>query len=119
MASNYIQWPSKEVRHQQRVARIDEVFGNCIGYIDGSEIALRDKPKHDHEAYFSKKKVYGFNLQVNLFHQILSPVPAADVKRQSATLKAASFMPIWATPPAVMTPPLIKRLHFTKSGATL
>ena len=58
MASKYIQWPSKEVRHQQRVARIDEVFGNCIGYIDGSEIALRDKPKHDHEAYFSRKKVY-------------------------------------------------------------
>ena len=66
MASKYIQWPSKEVRHQQRVSRIDEDFGNCIGYLDGSEIALRDKPKHDHEAYFSRKKVYGFHLQVNL-----------------------------------------------------
>ena len=70
MASNYIQWPSKEVRHQQRVSRIDVVFGNCIGYLDGSEIALRDKPKYDHEAYFSRKKVYGFNLQVNLSPQI-------------------------------------------------
>ena len=64
MASKYIQWPSKEVRDQQWVARIDEIFGNCIRYIDGSEISSRDKPKHDHEAYFSRKKVYGFNLQV-------------------------------------------------------
>ena len=70
MASNYIQWPSKEVRHQQRVSWIEEVFGNCIGYIDDSEIALWHKPKHDHEAYFSRKKVYGFNLQVNLSPQI-------------------------------------------------
>ena len=67
MAFQYIQWPSKEVRQQQRAARIDEVFGNYIGYINGSEIALRDKPKHDHEAYLSRKKLYGFNLQVNIF----------------------------------------------------
>ena len=70
MACQYIQWPSKEVRHQQWVARIDEIFGGCIRYIDGSEISSRDKPKHDHETYFSRKKVYGFNLQVNLFPQI-------------------------------------------------
>ena len=70
IASKYIQRPSKEARHQQRVARVDGVPGNCIGYIDGSEIALKDKPKHDHEAYFSRKKVYGFNLQVSLFPQV-------------------------------------------------
>ena len=37
MACKYIQWPLKDVRQQQLVARIDEVFGNCIGYIDGSK----------------------------------------------------------------------------------
>ena len=64
MASEYIQWPSEEVRRQQRIVRTEEVFGDCIGYIDGLEIALKDRPKNDHEAYLSRKKVYGFNLQV-------------------------------------------------------
>ena len=69
MASEYVQWPSEEVRRQQRITRVDNIFGNCIGYLDGSEIALRDKPKNDHEAYFSRKKVYGFNLQVTSYNR--------------------------------------------------
>ena len=55
MASGYIQWPSEEVRRQQRIARIDEGFGNCTGYIDGSVIALRDKPTNDNHVTSSWK----------------------------------------------------------------
>ena len=32
-------------------------------YLDGSEIRLRDRPMKDPGAYFSRKKIYGFNLQ--------------------------------------------------------
>jgi len=58
----FIQWPSTELRRQQRLHN-DDLFTDCIGYLDGSEIPLRDRPSQDPEAYFSRKKIYGFNLQ--------------------------------------------------------
>ena len=64
MAREFIRWPPEEVRRRQHISQVDEVFCNCVGYLDGSEIVLRDRPKNDHEAYFSRKKIYGFNLQV-------------------------------------------------------
>jgi DDE superfamily endonuclease len=63
MSCEYVLWPTAELRRQQRVQNHDDVFGNCVGYLDGSEIPLRDRPLKDPEAYFSRKKVYGFNLQ--------------------------------------------------------
>lgn len=63
MASEYIQWPSIEVRNQQKGKIDDEVFINCAGYLDGSEIPLCNAPTQNREDYFSRKKIYGFNLQ--------------------------------------------------------
>ena len=40
-----------------------ESFSGCVGFLDGSEIPLQSKPKYDHETYFLRKKIYGFNLQ--------------------------------------------------------
>lgn len=120
MAGEYVQWPLEEVRRQQRIARIDKVFGNCVGYLDGSEIALRDKPKNDHEAYFSRKKIYGFNLQViDCSCESLNSSSTANVERQSLTLKDALFMHMLVIPPALMIPPHTKRLQFTKNEVAL
>jgi hypothetical protein len=65
LSHEYVCWPAAELRHrlQQQAQRHDEVFANCVGYLDGSEIRLRDRPMKDPEAYFSRKKIYGFNLQ--------------------------------------------------------
>ena len=63
MSREYVRWPNAELRRQQRAQKADDIFGNCVGYLDGSEIPLRDRPMKDPEAYFSRKKVYGFNLQ--------------------------------------------------------
>ncbi|RPB22099.1 hypothetical protein L211DRAFT_789278, partial [Terfezia boudieri ATCC MYA-4762] len=38
-------------------------FSQCIGFIDGSNMVLRDKPMFDPDAYFSQKKNNGFNFQ--------------------------------------------------------
>jgi hypothetical protein len=63
LSREYVRWPAAELRRQQRAQQLDNVFGNCVGYLDGSEILLRDRPMKDPEAYFSRKKTYGFNLQ--------------------------------------------------------
>jgi DDE superfamily endonuclease len=63
LSHEYVRWPTAELRRQQRAQQLDDVFGNCIGHLDGSEIPLRDRPLKDPEAYFSRKKTYGFNLQ--------------------------------------------------------
>lgn len=66
LKSEFIQWPSSQARHQQQVD--DEVFKDCVGYIDGTEIPLQYSPIKDREAYFSRKKIYGFNLQAVCNH---------------------------------------------------
>ena len=71
LAPDVIRWPTPALRRENAIARermgfnsiAAEVFNDCIGYVDGSVIILRDKPLVDHQAYFSRKKEYGFNLQ--------------------------------------------------------
>ncbi|KAF8456859.1 hypothetical protein BDZ91DRAFT_666739, partial [Kalaharituber pfeilii] len=55
----YIQWSTEAERNQKH----HDIFSLCIGFLDGSNIILRDKPKNDPEAYFLQKKNYRFNLQ--------------------------------------------------------
>ena len=65
LAPQYIHWPQQRTRVNNAEADSDErgIFGQCIGFLDGSSITLRYKPMVDPEAYFSRKKIYGFNLQ--------------------------------------------------------
>ena len=59
LVNEYIQWPVPAQRGNTRHA----IFEHCIGFLDGTIIILRYKPMVDPEAYFSRKKNYGFNLQ--------------------------------------------------------
>lgn len=74
LTSRYIRWPSLIARRESQALRLaradsgegpicDKVFHRCIGFLDGSIIVLQTKPLIDPEAYFSRKKNYGFNLQ--------------------------------------------------------
>ena len=57
----YIRWPTAQQRLE--IDPPTRVFRHCIGFLDGSEVALRYKPMVDPEAYYSRKGFYGFNLQ--------------------------------------------------------
>jgi len=61
LLSEYIHWLLQSV--PRPIESGHSVPRHCIGFIDGSNIVLRDKPMVDPEAYFSRKKNYGFNLQ--------------------------------------------------------
>jgi len=60
LVPTYIRWPHSAEHPVQSGHR---VFSRCIGFQDGTNIVLRNKPIIDPEAYFSRKKNYGFNLQ--------------------------------------------------------
>jgi len=70
MVPDVVRWPTSQQRRETRLRRkaAGELFYACVGFVDGSEIPLRDKPEVDWESYFSRKKNYGFNLQVYLLH---------------------------------------------------
>ena len=60
LVGEYIQWPPAA---QRVIDNQHRMFRRCVGFLDGSNIVLRDKPMVDPKAYFSRKKNYGFNLQ--------------------------------------------------------
>jgi len=63
----YVKWSSLQERTQSAEDRntggCQRIFQNCVGFLGGSIIILRDNPQVDPEAYFSRKKEYGINLQ--------------------------------------------------------
>ena len=87
-----IQWPSSQVQHQQQAD--DEVFKDCVDYIYGSEIPLQYSLIKDHEAYFSRKKIYGFNLQAVCNHHgqfIYTRMGATASMHDSTAFKGSSL----------------------------
>ena len=60
LVPDYIRWPQHPRQDDHGRHRI---FRDCIGFLDGSDIVLRYKPMVKWQAYFSRKKHYGFNLQ--------------------------------------------------------
>ena len=59
LVGEYVRWPARGARRYGN----HDVFRRCIGFLDGSDIVLQDKPMIDPEAYLSRRKNYGFNLQ--------------------------------------------------------
>ncbi|XP_067622211.1 putative nuclease HARBI1 isoform X2 [Eurosta solidaginis] len=58
----FVYWPDSAER-QSLVAETFDELPHCIGYVDGTEIKLAEKPLDDPEAYFSKKHVYSLKAQ--------------------------------------------------------
>ena len=65
LARRYAFWPSPQQlqRLPEPLTPGQEIFSDSVGFLDGPEISLQSKPKNDHETYFSRKKIFGFNLQ--------------------------------------------------------
>ena len=70
---SYIKWPepgSMEYRRlKNAIAEQSLYFEGCIGFVDGSEIILKEKSLLDEESYFSCKKNYSINLQTVYNHK--------------------------------------------------
>ena len=75
--------------NSRQAQRPDEVFANCVGYLDGSEIRLRDRPMKDPEAYFSRRYM-------------------ALICKLFAISRVASFMSMQDILPVLMIPPPLK-----------
>lgn len=62
LKDTYLNWPSVT----ERATICKETFNelpNCIGYIDGTEVKLAEKPFYDAESYFSRKHIYSLKVQ--------------------------------------------------------
>ncbi|XP_050317879.1 uncharacterized protein LOC126751553 [Bactrocera neohumeralis] len=65
----YLFWPNSD----ERKKLVSETWGklpNCVGYVDGTEIPLAEKPSQDPEAYFSRKHQYSVKVQAVCDHSL-------------------------------------------------
>lgn len=62
LKDSYLYWPTAEERSLICQETMNEL-PYCIGYIDGSEVKLAEKPLYDPESYFSRKHIYSLKLQ--------------------------------------------------------
>ncbi|XP_049306164.1 uncharacterized protein LOC125776685 [Bactrocera dorsalis] len=61
-------WPD----YAERNLIVSQTFNElpyCIGYVDGTEIALAEAPVHNHTTYFSKNRRYSIKAQVVCDHK--------------------------------------------------
>ncbi|KAE8997558.1 hypothetical protein PF007_g15818 [Phytophthora fragariae] len=56
LSSRYAKWPSADERRQTSRRMASKGFRDCIGFIDGTTIALSQKPAIDGECFFLRSK---------------------------------------------------------------
>lgn len=64
LEKEFLKWPSEEERIQLSLATYEEL-PHCVGYVDGSEIPLQERPVRnwDLTSYYSRNKQYSIKLQ--------------------------------------------------------
>lgn len=63
LQKKYLYWPDIKER-KEIVSKTSHELPFCIGYVDGTEIRLAEKPTTDSESYFTRKHQYALKLQV-------------------------------------------------------
>lgn len=63
LQEKYLCWPDIDER-KEIVSKTSHELPFCIGYVDGTEIRLAEKPTSDPESYFTRKRQYALKLQV-------------------------------------------------------
>lgn len=61
--TRYIYWPDKEERNAIERATSHEM-PHCIGYLDGTELKLAEKPYEDPDSYLSRKQHHSVKAQI-------------------------------------------------------
>nr|CAI5831036.1 unnamed protein product [Callosobruchus analis] len=62
MARSVVTWPSEEEREEIVAKFANMGFSNVIGCMDGTDFKI-DKPEHDPQSYFNRKKFYSIQMQ--------------------------------------------------------
>lgn len=62
LENEYMNWPSAEERMDIILENCDEL-PHCIGFADGIEFKVLDKPADDHVSLYSRKKQYSIKMQ--------------------------------------------------------
>lgn len=68
LESKYLTWPTVQER-QSITQETNQELPNCLGYVDGTEFRLAERPSEDHEAYFSRKHQYSIKAQITCDHK--------------------------------------------------
>lgn len=58
----YLHWPTAAEKQYLLANTLDEL-PNCIGYLDGTEIKLAEKPCCDPDSYYSRKQQFSIKMQ--------------------------------------------------------
>ena len=59
---HFIDWPNP-LERAEIVEKTRHELPFCVGYVDGSEVKLAEKPQQDPESYFSRKHIYSIKVQ--------------------------------------------------------
>lgn len=62
-------WPPP-LERQQMMSETAHELPFCFGYVDGTEVALAEKPTQDPEAFFSRKQQYSLKVQAVCDHKL-------------------------------------------------
>jgi hypothetical protein len=70
LESKYVKWPTAEEREviSSEIGH-DSFFKNCVGFIDGTLIALAYAPQKNSEAYYCRKSFYAVNSLIICDHR--------------------------------------------------
>lgn len=63
-SKDYIQWPGQGRREEISAVMALKGFPGCVGFVDGTNIPLYQRPGMDGETFFDQKKRYSINFQV-------------------------------------------------------
>uniref|UniRef100_T1IK39 DDE Tnp4 domain-containing protein n=1 Tax=Strigamia maritima TaxID=126957 RepID=T1IK39_STRMM len=64
LETKYIFWPNEAERKSISRHMHAQLLPQCIGFVDGTHIALASAPKDDAISYFNRKSFYSLNVQI-------------------------------------------------------
>lgn len=63
LQTQYSHWPDSDERAQLAKDSLNEM-PNCIGYVDGTEVKLAERPENDPDSYLSRKQIHSLKVQI-------------------------------------------------------
>jgi len=87
MAQEWVAWPDRRRRRELGIVMEEEGFPGCVGFVDGTGLALSQKPTLDGEAYFDRKKRLGSTSSCSLCNSIANPWYLTASNRYSVSMQ--------------------------------
>src|ERR1700712_4172711 len=62
LQTEYLHWPTPDAKQKLFTDSLNEM-PDCIGYLDGTEIRLAERPCRDPYSYYSRKQQFSIKMQ--------------------------------------------------------